>query len=62
MAHYKMLDGNGAAVEAIRMAKVKVVSAYPITPQSTIAENCRNCATAGNWMQNTYGWNRSIRP
>ncbi len=38
MAHYKMLDGNCAAVEAIKMAKVKVVSAYPITPQSTIAE------------------------
>lgn len=38
MAHFKMLDGNGAAVEAIKMAKVKVVSAYPITPQSTIAE------------------------
>ena len=29
MAHYKMLDGNGAAVEAIRMAKVKVVSLTP---------------------------------
>ena len=38
MAHYKMLDGNTACVEAIKMAKVKVVSAYPITPQSTIAE------------------------
>lgn len=34
----KMLDGNGAAVEAIKMAKVQVISAYPITPQSTIAE------------------------
>ena len=44
MAHYKMLDGNGAAVEAIRMAKVKVVSAYPITPQSTITGI--RCATA----------------
>lgn len=38
MAEYKMLDGNGAAVQAIRMADVKVVSAYPITPQSPIAE------------------------
>lgn len=38
MAHFKMLDGNSAAVEAVKMARVKVVSAYPITPQSTIAE------------------------
>ena len=38
MAKYKMLDGNAAAVEAIKMAKVQVISAYPITPQSSIAE------------------------
>lgn len=38
MAHYKMLDGNGACVEAMKMARVKVISAYPITPQSPIAE------------------------
>lgn len=38
MTHYKMLDGNAAAVEAITMAKVGVISAYPITPQSSIAE------------------------
>ncbi len=35
---FKMLDGNGAAVEAIKMARVKVISAYPITPQSSISE------------------------
>lgn len=38
MAQYKMLDGNGAAVQAVIMADVKVVAAYPITPQSPIAE------------------------
>lgn len=47
MAHYKMLDGNGAAVEAIRMAKVKAVSAYPITPQSTIAEKLSELCDSG---------------
>lgn len=47
MAHYKMLDGNGAAVEAIKMAKVKVVSAYPITPQSTIAEKLSEICDSG---------------
>jgi pyruvate ferredoxin oxidoreductase alpha subunit len=34
----KMLDGNEAAAEAIKLARVKVISAYPITPQSSIAE------------------------
>jgi len=33
-----VLDGNGAATEAIRLARVGVISAYPITPQSPIAE------------------------
>jgi pyruvate ferredoxin oxidoreductase alpha subunit len=33
-----MLDGNGAATEAIRLARVGVISAYPITPQSPISE------------------------
>lgn len=33
-----MLEGNGAAAEAIRLARIGVVSAYPITPQSPIAE------------------------
>ncbi len=35
---YVMLDGNMAAAEAIKLAKVKVISAYPITPQSSIPE------------------------
>jgi pyruvate ferredoxin oxidoreductase alpha subunit len=44
---YKMLDGNGAAVEAIKMAKVQVISAYPITPQSTIAEQLSDLVATG---------------
>ena len=42
-----MLDGNGAAVEAMKMARVKVVSAYPITPQSTIAEKLSEICASG---------------
>lgn len=34
----KMLDGNGAAAEALKLARVGVISAYPITPQSSISE------------------------
>jgi len=38
MSHYQMFDGNSAAAEAMRLAGVEVVSLYPITPQSPIAE------------------------
>lgn len=35
---YKMLDGNYTAVEAMKLARVRVIAAYPITPQSSISE------------------------
>jgi len=38
MGSRKMLDGNAAAVEGMRLARVQVVATYPITPQSPIAE------------------------
>ena len=47
MSHYKMLDGNAAAVEAMKMARVKVISAYPITPQSSISEKLSDLVDAG---------------
>ena len=34
----KVLTGNYAVAEAVRLARVKVISAYPITPQTTIVE------------------------
>ncbi|MEB3779972.1 MAG: pyruvate ferredoxin oxidoreductase [Desulfurococcales archaeon] len=34
----KVLTGNHAVAEAVRLSRVKVVSAYPITPQTTIVE------------------------
>lgn len=43
----KMMDGNGAAVEAVRLAGVKVISAYPVTPQSPIAERLSELVTTG---------------
>lgn len=33
-----MLDGNGAAAEAMRLARPSVIALYPITPQSSISE------------------------
>ncbi len=34
----RVLTGNHAVAEAVRLSDVKVVSAYPITPQTTIVE------------------------
>ncbi|MBP1919443.1 pyruvate ferredoxin oxidoreductase [Youngiibacter multivorans] len=44
---FKMLDGNGAAVEAMKLAKVQVISAYPITPQSSISEKLSELVDSG---------------
>lgn len=44
----KMLDGNGAAVEAIRLVRPGVIAAYPITPQSSIAEHLSDCVVDGS--------------
>lgn len=44
---YKMLDGNEAAVEAMKLARVQVISAYPITPQSTISEKLSDMVASG---------------
>lgn len=38
MSSRAVLDGNGAIAEAARLSRVEVISAYPITPQSAIAE------------------------
>jgi pyruvate ferredoxin oxidoreductase alpha subunit len=43
----RMLDGNGAATEALKLARVKVISAYPITPQSPIAEKLSELVDSG---------------
>ena len=45
---YKMLDGNSAAVEAMKLAKVQVISAYPITPQSSISEKLADLVADGS--------------
>ena len=42
-----MIDGNGAASEALRLAKIKVISAYPITPQSSISEKLAEYVAQG---------------
>ena len=34
----QVLDGNGAAALGAKLSRVQVISAYPVTPQSQIAE------------------------
>jgi pyruvate ferredoxin oxidoreductase alpha subunit len=41
------MDGNAAAAEAMRLARVQVVAAYPITPQSPIAEGLAKACVQG---------------
>ena len=44
---FMMLDGNTAAAEAIKMARVKVIASYPITPQTTIPETLAEMVESG---------------
>jgi pyruvate ferredoxin oxidoreductase alpha subunit len=48
MQNRRVLDGNGAAAEALRLARVQVVAAYPVTPQSPIAEKLAGYVTEGS--------------
>ncbi len=42
-----VLSGNAAQAHAARLARVQVVAAYPITPQTTIVETLADFAAAG---------------
>jgi len=48
MATRAVLDGNGAAAEALRLARVQVIAAYPVTPQSPIAEKLASYVADGS--------------
>ena len=43
----KVLSGNEAQSYAVRLAGVQVVSAYPITPQTTIVEKLADFVASG---------------
>lgn len=42
-----VLKGNGAVAQAVRMAGVQVISAYPITPQTSIIEELAEIVASG---------------
>jgi Pyruvate:ferredoxin oxidoreductase and related 2-oxoacid:ferredoxin oxidoreductases, alpha subunit len=45
----RALTGNHAVAEAAKLARVKVVAAYPITPQTTIVERLAEMIEKGSW-------------
>ena len=44
----KFLSGNEAFAEGIRLAKPLVISAYPITPQTTVVERLSEMVADGD--------------
>ena len=44
---YKMLDGNAAAAEAMKLGKSSSSIRIPITPQSSMSENLAEMIAAG---------------
>lgn len=43
----KVLKGNYAVAEAVKLCRVRVISAYPITPQTTIVEKLSEMCAGG---------------
>ncbi len=46
----KVLEGSHAVAEAVRLARVQVISAYPITPQTHIVEILSDYVTTGKMV------------
>ena len=46
---YEVMVGNKAAATAVKLARVQVASAYPITPQTTITQYLSEMYAAGEW-------------
>ena len=48
MSEIKALTGNEAIAYGVRLARPKVIAAYPITPQTTIVETLANFVADGS--------------
>jgi pyruvate/2-oxoacid:ferredoxin oxidoreductase alpha subunit len=46
---YEVMVGNKAAATAVKLAKVQVASAFPITPQTTITQYLSEMYAGGEW-------------
>ncbi|MFB0544579.1 MAG: pyruvate ferredoxin oxidoreductase, partial [Asgard group archaeon] len=47
MGKIELLRGNYAASYGVKLSKVQVITAYPITPQTSIVEFLANCCESG---------------
>ncbi|WP_018607249.1 hypothetical protein [Uliginosibacterium gangwonense] len=47
MASVEFLSGNEAVAQAVRLARPRVIAAYPITPQTTVVERLSEIVEAG---------------
>jgi pyruvate ferredoxin oxidoreductase alpha subunit len=50
MSTKAILDGNRAIAQAVRLSRVQVISTYPITPQSSIAETLAEMVSRGEML------------
>ena len=46
-AEVKAIEGTHAASYAVKLSRVKVISAYPITPQTSIVEKLSEMCASG---------------
>ena len=56
MTTYKILDGNEAVCEAVRLSRVEVIAVFPITPMTTIANQL------ADWVNNSELKTELIQP
>ena len=47
LSTYKILDGNEAVCEAVRLSRVEVIAVFPITPMTTIANQLADWTNSG---------------
>jgi pyruvate/2-oxoacid:ferredoxin oxidoreductase alpha subunit len=62
MTDARIITGNQAAALAARLCEVQVVAAYPITPQSQLAEMLAQQWRAASCGPSTSAWRESTRP
>jgi pyruvate ferredoxin oxidoreductase alpha subunit len=43
----RILDGNHAAAQGVKLSRAQVIAAYPITPQSPVTERLSEFVEAG---------------
>ena len=61
MAKRVGIEVSIAVSEAVKLANVDVIAAYPITPQTHIVEHLAELVADGHLDGSLFPWNRSTR-